>query len=298
MSQMSTIFHEVVRKGWQVTPLEEGWQLNHIYLKGALYMHATEQWINLTYPLSIADNNDQPEQAIGDRVLLYRHLLEQNEHMYMAKFCLDDEDRPLLTAEFSARSTHHVLLNWALDAMLCYGDSASLQEEPPVDGGYYEPDIMPGLPKTTIFRYIKGVESRQWLLKEEPKDAGLSWHLGYRGRFRLFNSYLAVTKNWTYFQVPLLVEATPSVLLEEDLRLQVLFLKYLLQLNMLWFMARLGISKDGCLLLLMDVPTETLDFALFQLATSTLANYLDRYEQELQIMASLQHDRQLTALLR
>lgn len=296
------MFHQLARKGWQTEHHAGGWRLCHPRLTEAVYVNVTARWITLVYPFQGLEHQ---LQAVADQARTYHSLLEQNEQMFMAKLCLDDDAVPLLTIEIPAQQVQLILLDWALDSFLCYA-AAPIEEEDreaeqelrilPKDT-YYRPDETPGLPRITVSRYIKGIEMRKWFLKEEPSKTGIVWHLGYKGRFRVFDGYLVITKNWTYFQIPLLRDLVPPVLQEKNVQVQVLFLKYLLQLNALWFMAKLGISKDGCLLLLLEVPTETLDFPFFQLATSSLATYLDRYEQEVQIMAALHHDSQLVALL-
>jgi hypothetical protein len=313
-----SMFHQIARKGWQSLPLERGWQLKHPDIKGAVYVNVTEQWISIIYPLDAAQmlttrsnpqqaeaelpaehEENQPNQSQLDLVRGYRSLLKQNERMFMAKFCLDEDAHPLLMVEISAKCSQRILLERALDALIHYANAFSSEENAPLltREAYALPDETPGMPRETIFRYIKGVEVAHWGLKKEPGRSGQSWHIGHQGHFRVFDVYLTLTKNWAYFQIPVLPDRIPSVLMAEDTRLRALFFKYLLQLNALWFMARLSISADSYLLILLEIPTEALDFTLFQLATSTLAIYLDRYEQELQIMASLENDQELIELL-
>jgi hypothetical protein len=96
--------------------------------------------------------------------------------------------------------------------------------------------------------------------------------------------------------VPVLVEARPSVL-DGPAATAALFLEYLLRLNDAWFFAKLAVDEHGQVLLLLEVPTDAMSPALFRSACRTIAAYLDRYGQELQIMAALDRDSRLAAAL-
>jgi hypothetical protein len=158
-------------------------------------------------------------------------------------------------------------------------------------------DDAEGISKITITNYIKNLAINSWGLKKEP--VGMTWHLGYKGKdtVRVFDAYLTVTKQWTYFQVPILAERVASVLLTDDIQAQALFLKYLLKLNLNWFVAKIGIGEENQIFLQVEAPTEALDFPLLRFLARTVATYLDRYAQEIEIMASLQNDQQLSDLL-
>src|SRR5579862_298960 len=102
-----SMFHHMVRKGWQPLPLKEGWQLKHRDLNGEAYITITEQWISMVYSLPVTfqftrlhphqqqvtddlpsgeQEKRQPDQH--DLIRGYRTLLERNERMFMVKFCL------------------------------------------------------------------------------------------------------------------------------------------------------------------------------------------------------------------
>lgn len=309
MSEISTVLNLVEKLGWQSVPIKGGWQLGHPNVEGVIYLSMTSQWLILAYPLSLVEKKSRQWAGHLDSVRINRKLLEQNEHMYMVKFSLDDEEYPLLMVEVPAKSSLQHSLKWALDGITQYASKYNTSEwseqvVPPdgavtriLEGGTtYLPDDTPGVPKETIARYLKGIEANQWGVRTTPQGLGLNWHLGYKGRLRVFDVYLTISKNWTYFQIPMLLERIPSVLME-DIHVQNLFYKYLLQLNYIWFMAKLGLTAEGYLILLLEVPTEMLDFTLFQQATGTLSTYLDGYIQEIQIMASLHHDQELVELL-
>jgi len=280
--ETSGIFYRMVRKGWQPAPIEGGWRLCHPHTQEAVYVALTKEWISLTYPLDILPAG----AALFEH---YRSLLERNERIFMARFCLDPSARPCLIVDICARCPQSILFERALDALL-YAVDTSVRAD-------VLPDDLPGLPRETVFRYIRGIRSARWVLKEEPQGMGQNWHLLFKGRFHVFDVYLTLTRQWVYFQIPILPGRVPPVLQEDSLAARYLFCTYLLRLNEHWFWARLSLSAEGCLLIVLDIPTEALDFPLFHLASETLATYLDRYVQELQTIASLHHDPELTQLL-
>ena len=59
------------------------------------------------------------------------------------------------------------------------------------------------------------------------------------------------------------------------------------------YMAKLGFSDAGQVLMMLEVPTQEFDFEMFRLVTRMLGTYLDLYGREIQIMAHLQTDQRL-----
>lgn len=297
--------NQLERKGWRSTPLNAGWLLEHPDVDGEVYLSVTNQWLSLTCPLKSMRKKGSQDLALPDQIRTYRYLLEQNEQIFMARLGLDDEGTVLLMVEVPMKGSQH-LLSWAIDSLIRYaseymaGGNGVVASQVAIPIGipeHYPPGETPGIPRETMASYLKGIESNQWRVRSAPQGLGLNWNLGYKSRLRQFDATLTISQNWVYLQVPILMEFVPSVLTSDDIELQALFLNYLLRLNCAWYMAKLGLYTNGYLLLLLELPTETLDFSLFQLATSTVATYLDRYVQEIQIMASLQHDQQLIELL-
>ncbi len=300
-----TALNQLKRRGWRATSLNGGWLLERPDVDGEVYLSATDQWFSLVYPLKSMQKKGSQQLALPDQVRTFRYLLEQNEQIFMARLGLDDEGTPLLMAEVPTRGSQH-LLDWAIDTLTRYASEymaggngvMAPQVASPLDPPAYSlPGETPGIPRETMAGYLKGIEANRWRVTSAPQGLGLQWNLGYKSRLRQFDATLVVSQNWVYLQVPLLMDFVPSVLASEDIKLQSVFLNYLLRLNCAWYMAKLGLYTNGYLLLLLELPTETLDFSLFQLATNTVATYLDRYMQEIQIMASLQHDQQLIELL-
>jgi hypothetical protein len=158
----------------------------------------------------------------------------------------------------------------------------------------HAPDPEAGLPERLVYDYLRMVEPYGWVLRTKPR--GLCWHFGYKNRLRTYEVYAQFTSSWSSFQVPLLVEARASVL-DASLDRAAACLEYLLRLNDTWHFAKLGIDDHGQVLLLLEVPTEALDPALFRASARTIGAYLDRYGQEVQIMATLDQDRRLADFL-
>jgi len=293
------------RRGWQALPQGGGWRLSRRGTTDVLYLSATSRWLCLQYPIATGANGRDPRRSTpADQIRLYRHLLGRNEQMFMTKFGLDDAGQPVLTVEVPGRGGNSSCLVWAVEALNRYALKPSLQlgaleKGPPQVASEWSvarvlADETPGVPKETIARYLKGAEAWGWGAKAEPE--GPTWHLVYKGRLRVFDVYLTTTRTWSYFQAPTLVEGTASVL-RADAPAQAAFLGYLLRLNDACFMAKIGLGEEGQPLLLLEAPTELLDFAFFSLAVRTLATYLDRYGPELYLMASLDRDRNLAELL-
>ncbi len=147
----------------------------------------------------------------------------------------------------------------------------------------------PGIPHEVIAYYLRAVEPHGWGARSKPK--GITWPLGYKGQ-RMFEVYLTVTKSWSYFHIPSVLEA-PAYPTEEHLAVQRAFLEYLLQINDAWYLAKIGMNEAHQVLVMLEIPTQELDFEMFRLVTRLLATYLDLYAREIQLMSLLPSDRSL-----
>ena len=310
MLQQDSLTYLAGRLGWLATPTRKGVRLSRPGQQEgqtwSVYFSASSRWVCFQWPIGKLGSKDWHLPDPLRRASLYRYLLTLNDRMFMPKFALDDEGQLLLAAEVPAGESQNTLTTRALESLTVYADryldavasfvrpqSQSPQtEELPVARRL--PEEAPGLPNKTLALYLKSIEPEGWGAREKP--AGQTWHLGYKGRLRLFEVYLTPTASWTYFQLPVLVEPRPSALQAEG-KIQAAFLNYLLRLNDVLYMAKFGLDDEGQVLLLLELPTEALDFPLFHLATRTLARYLDGYAQEVQIMASLDRDRYLTDMI-
>jgi hypothetical protein len=269
MAASDIILSTIERKGWQTQRAGDGW---HAYQPGqgtGLYLSFTPSWICLQAPLAVESS------ATGES---YRRLLSNNEVMFMAKACLDQHGTPTLQVDLPASSGVH-LIDYALGALARYAD----QDAPPESADrasrerYFEEP--PGIPHEVIAYYLQAVLPRGWGASSKPK--GVTWPLKYKGQ-RLFSVYLTITRSWAYFHAPVLPEA---VALSEVV--QKTYYEYLLGVNHVLYMAKLGLSDAGQTLLMLDVPTQEFDFEMFRLVTRLLGTYLDLYAREIQIMAYL-----------
>jgi hypothetical protein len=297
MTGTDIVLSYLARKGWQTTTAGSGWQVHQPDCQQSLYLSATPSWICLQAPLDYPDGLFAGALDPAQQASLYRRLLRENEQMFMAKFCLDHTGRPLLAVELPQTGSIH-LIDHALDAMtrhLPVAWDAPLPDAIPPghmakDRFFAEP---PGIPHEVIGYYVKAVEGRGWGLRDKPK--GITWLLGYKGQ-RMFEAYLTVTKPWAYFHVPVPLEV-PADLHRADPTVQAALLAYLLRVNDAWYMAKLGTDEQDRVLLMLELPTQELDFDRFRMVTFLLATYLDTYAREIQIMAHLESDRQLRQLL-
>ena len=305
MLQQDFLTHLARRSGWLVTPTRDGARLSRTGPQGqqwSVYFSANSHWACFQWPIGRVGLQDPLHRAA-----LYRYLLTLNDRMFMARFALDDVGQLLLAAEVPASQAQNTsLVSRALESLTVYAgrylgavtdyirrpDQSPPAAELPV--ARRPAEGIPIIPNETLALYLKSVEPEGWGIREKP--AGQTWHLGYKRQLRLFEVYLTLMASWAYFQAPVLVEPRPPALQAEG-EIQAAFLHYLLRLNDALYMARLGLDDDGQVLLLLELPTEALDFPLFRLAIRTLACYLDGYAREVQIVAWLDRDRHLASLL-
>jgi hypothetical protein len=275
MAASDIILSTIERKGWQTQRAGDGWHAYQPDQGTDLFLSFTPSWTCLQAPL-VAETGTTGE--------FYRRLLIDNEAMFMAKVCLDPHGTATLQVDLPASSGIH-LIDYALGALARYAD----QDAPRESGDrtskerYFEEP--PGIPHEVIAYYLQAVLPRGWGASSKPK--GVTWSLKYKGQ-RLFGVYLTITRSWAYFHAPVLPEV---VALSETV--QKTYFEYLLAVNHVLYMAKLGLSDAGQTLLMLDVPTQEFDFEMFRLVTRLLGTYLDLYGREIQIMAHLQTDPRL-----
>ena len=296
MAASDFVLSLVERKGWRATAAAGGWRLTRADAPDlAFFLSFTPSWIVLQMPLAAYL---PPDLDQAGRVTLYRALLRHNEQMFMAKFALDEAGVPLLAVELPY-APH--LVEAGLDALAHYATHyVALLGQPDawdtVPAGNLAAkelffDEPPGIPHEVIAYYVKAMEPCGWGMIARPK--GITWPLGYKGE-RTFEAFLTVTRAWAYFQVPLLPNVPAA---HPDLAVQETFLSYLLAVNQAWYAAKVGLGAADRVVMMLEVPTQQLDFDLFRTITRLLAAYLDSYAREVQIMANLQADDRLRATL-
>lgn len=305
MTETFAILHQVEKDGWSITARHAGWQLRHPRLDESAYVSITPSWLCLMTPVSRGDGNARVT-GLDSPVALYRPLLERNELIYMAKYSLDSDGTLLLMVEVPLHTVSQSMLRMTLEALTREKHEISnLRSE--LEGSSSEDEIVklrqtinstvPIIPKETVQRYMQSLETSGWYTKGvETKSQGLTWFLVYGGIHK-FEVYFMLTRNWAYFQVPVLVDPVAPVLATGDAQLCTYLMEYLLRLNRECFMAKFGLDAKGQVLLLLEMPAELLTLRLLQLMARTIATYLNRYGQEIQIMASLQNDPKLIELL-
>jgi hypothetical protein len=275
MAASDIILSTIERKGWQTQRAGEGWHARQPDQATDLFLSFTPSWICLQAPLVVESG------ATGES---YRHLLSNNEAMFMAKACLDQHGTPTLHVDLPGSSGVH-LIDYALGALARYADQDAPHESGDRTSKERYFDAPPGIPHEVIAYYLHAVLPRGWGASSKPK--GITWPLKYKGQ-RLFSVYLTITRSWAYFHAPVLPEA---VALSEVV--QKTFYEYLLGVNHVLYMAKLGLSDAGQVLLMLEVPTQEFDFEMFRLVTRLLGTYLDLYGREIQIMAHLPTDPRL-----
>ncbi len=280
MAASDIILGYIERKGWQTQRAREGWRACQPGQDIDLFLSFTLSWICLQVPLV---GGIEP----GPTGESYRRLLSDNETMFMTKTCLDHNGTPTLQVDLPGSSGIH-LIDYGLGALARYAGQGTRDESTPAADKtskerYFEEP--PGIPHEVIAYYLQAVLPRGWGASSKPK--GITWPLKYKGQ-RLFSVYLTITRSWAYFHAPVLPEA---VTLSEGV--QKSFFEYLLSVNHVLYMAKLGLSDAGQVLMMLEVPTQEFDFEMFRLVTRLLGTYLDLYAREIQIIAHLQTDQRL-----
>ncbi len=276
----TALLSTIERRGWQTERLPQGWRAFHPAADRDVFMSLTSSWMSLQMLAPLADE--------GDRVVQYRNLLQRTETMFMAKYCRDHQGVITLQVDLPNAAS---LIDYALDAITHYSvhySTADADAETVIDRTSQERyfDEAPGIPPEVIAYYVRAVEATGWGARSKPK--GVTWLLGYKGH-RLFDAYLTVTRAWSYFQLPILLD--PSLSADPDV--QAALYEYVLGVNQVLYLAKLGLNEAGQIVLMVDLPTQELDFDRFRLVTRLLAQYVDLYAREIQIMAHLSADQRL-----
>lgn len=276
----TALLSTIERRGWQTERLPQGWRAFHPTVDRDVFMSVTPSWMSLQMLAPLADD--------GDRVVQYRELLQRTETMFMAKYCRDHQGIITLQVDLPNAAS---LIDYALDAITHYSahySAADVDAEAVIDRTSQERyfEEAPGIPPEVIAYYVRSVEASGWGARRKPK--GITWLLGYKGH-RLFEAYLTVTRAWSYFQLPILLDPSQSV----DPGVQAALYEYVLSVNQVLYLAKLGLNEAGQIVLMVDLPTQELDFDRFRLVTRLLAQYVDLYAREIQIMAHLSADQRL-----
>lgn len=282
-----------MEKGWNAIPIDGGWRLDRPGLtKRILYAGLNDHWICFYQRLDRPDNSDEMQSA-----QLYRDLLTINERrMFLTKFALDASGDLLLSAEVPLIGNYLRLIDRALEAFIKYDSlySTGLRKGVRVES---EPLSKTGkslvISADKFLEFVAKLDLYNWGSMKKP--VGPSWHLGYKGRLRLYDAYFGVSNSWAVFQIPVLLRKGSSEPLNP--RAQRLFLRYLLRLNDELYMSKFGLSEDGQILLLVELPVQELNYELFLFAIRTISKYLELYTQELEIMAAPERDEQILKLL-
>src|SRR5712692_9992511 len=103
MPDAFAILHQVERNGWFTTAIPGGWRLHRPQTEEEIFMSILPKWLCLTTPLG-EEPGIKLHADIAERMVFYRHFLEQNERMFMTKFGLDNETVPVLMAEVGVKA--------------------------------------------------------------------------------------------------------------------------------------------------------------------------------------------------
>ncbi|HXD30184.1 MAG TPA: hypothetical protein VN643_03655 [Pyrinomonadaceae bacterium] len=284
-----TIQALLMEQGWNATASASGWRLVHAESEAqTVYACLSEHW--LSFSQLVAQPRTPNEQH---NVELFGNLLKVNErHMFLTKFALNAAGDLMLSAEVPLVGNYSQLIVRTLESFTTYRNiyddvvsKRTLERKSDAAGTFT-------LPADTFMEYVGRIELYSWGSMKKP--VGQTWHLGYKGRLRLYDAYFGVTTSWAVFQVPVLLKRDA---MPEDPRSLSLFLRYLLRLNDELYLVKFGIGEEGQVLLLLEVPVQELNYELFLFAIRTLSKYLDSYTQELDIMSAPEREVNIQKLL-
>lgn len=304
MSDVLTIIEQTKKNGWLASPVQGGSRLTHPQTGQQVFVSSTKHWIWLGSPVEPSDNR----AVASDSFDQWHWLLQRNEHMFMAKYSLDNHNAPVLSVEIPSEDATTPMVNKAFGSLARYSRAQgsatiNLASEDTISKVYrgeqkllslHSSYLEPSISRETFRQYMGALQGSGWGIVRSLQD--FPWDLGYKNRLRSFHTYFTISRNWATFQIPLIDERVETVL-KANSEMRTLFVRYLLRLNDLWFMAKLGINVHNQVLLLLEIPAETFNFSLLRFITRTISTYIDRYAQEIQIMAALQKDPRLSKLL-
>src|SRR5262249_34108015 len=149
---------------------------------GPIFLSITPLWLCLSCPLTSVQSNGHISANPGEQLRFYRRVLQHNESMFMAKFCLDSAGTLLLMVEIPHMVTSLLHLNWAIETLARYHSRNLLEPMHTINQQYKQngsreqsSNFSPGISETTIRQYIINIQDMQWRLKEELP--GFAWHL-------------------------------------------------------------------------------------------------------------------------
>lgn len=201
-------------------------------------------------------------------------ILWHNSRLLMAKLYKDAQNRTILGAQwptnhltFSAFKLLLTTITQALQSLYRDEDAGTEQQAN---------QMLLYIPQERIWQYLYQINVSGWILADSPQDS--CWHFGYRGhRGEPDSVYMHFTAHWTHFQSPIRIRELPHLEAICD---------YLLHLNRYMIMAKFRLSGQGNIMLTIQCPTEQLDFPLFNVCMQGMATYLDRFSQEVILLAN------------
>jgi len=284
-----------LRQGWQIAPVESGWRLQHPEVAFEVFLQETHDWFCLMRPLTTAELATLAPD--GQPFQLHQHMLLRNRDLFMTRYGLDNEGQPLLLADVPQHNASSFLLEVALEAIS--KTRSDLETVALAKNSMAAHEGESGLSPETLLQYVNGIKLQMWKWGRRIAKPQV-WHLQYLNQMRRFDIFFTSTRNWSYFELPLIEERTleaHGLDYVTEMHTYHIFLQYLLRLNYHFYMAKIALNQENQVLLLLEVPTSALDLPLFQLIASTLSTYVDRYGQEILVMSLLEPHQNLVSIL-
>lgn len=261
--------------GWRAEAMgSDRWSLQRNDPPERLFLSTTPHWacVQSTVPAG-------PVAALHDA----------GERSLMAGYALDGDGQAFAASEVPLHPDIPLLIEDAITAVR-HACAFRPSPAPPKDASAGPP----GLPRRLVLDFLKGCSGSGWGLAEKPSVPG-NYQLTYRGRGkRLYTVWLCVTASWCHFQAMVLPE---QLGISADNGQLVIISRYLLRLNSATFMVKFVLSKANKVILHGDLPVHHMSFPLFQTMLDTIATYLERYAQEVNLTVQLNRDKRLRDLM-
>ncbi len=288
---IASFSREMARQGWQVSSQDGDQALSRDGLM--VRVGANRHWLRLALPGASPGRDDSHRLA---------RLLSVSERCFMAKWSLDEGGALLPEVELPLMRLERRDCEKALEALLlaakwvdgrpllaaAEADAARAPKRSAVEG--QAPEFFPLEELRTYFATVKHLD---WAIRDRIDEN--HWKALYEGAERAFEVYLSFDRAWVYLQAPLLGRAcAPS---SQSPTCRKVFYPYLLRLNAEMYWAKVGLDEDGQVVLGLDIPLEMFDIQRFRWAARTLGTYADQYAYDVQVLADLDRDARLAALL-
>ncbi|GAB4544977.1 MAG: hypothetical protein OHK0023_02560 [Anaerolineae bacterium] len=271
---LDSSFRALIAQGWQVTTQDQMWRLQ----KGevALFAGFNAHWVYLTAPVTA-------QESIED-------YLRRCDGLYMVKYALDADGALILQVDLPLFELERAYLHFAVQALARAVSEHGISRARISSISAVAETELEYFPRHTLDTYFKALKHIGWGYR---KPLGLNdYHLHYKAPERPFEVYLSFNSAWAYWQIPLLDRTQ----LAQSGKRAALY-RYLLKANEQLYWAKFALDGENQVVLALEIPLSLFTLERFRQAGQTLGTYAAEYAYEVAIMADVERDESLAALL-